>query len=194
MKKRCSWVEGKNEDYLKYHDEEWGVPVHDDRVLFEFLILEGAQAGLSWDTILKRRKSYREAFDEFDPNIIATYGEKKVEELLQNSGIIRNRLKVNSAIKNAKAFLEIQKEFGSFSSYIWSFVDNRPIQNRFENPSDIPAETEISKKISKALKKRGMSFVGPTIMYAYMQAVGMVNDHDVNCYRWSDLAHSSEGF
>ena len=178
---RCGWVDLKDEIYVKYHDEEWGVPNHDDRYLFEMLILEGAQAGLSWQTVLKKRESYREAFDDFDPEIIATYNEAKIESLLQNEGIIRNRLKVNSAVKNAKVFLQIQEEFGSFDAYLWAYVDGKPIVNYPEGMEDLPAKTGLSDAISKDLKKRGMNFVGSTIMYAYMQAVGVVDDHFVGC-------------
>lgn len=179
--KRCGWA--KNELAIKYHDEEWGVPQHDDRILFEFLILEGAQAGLSWDTVLKKRESYRAAFDNFDAAKIAAYDERKRTELLANEGIIRNRLKINSAVRNAKAFLEIQKEFGSFDKYIWNFVDGKPVVNSWKDLSEVPAKTEISDAMSKDLKKRGFNFVGSTIMYAFMQATGMVNDHVVSCFR-----------
>lgn len=180
--KRCTWP--RNELAIRYHDEEWGVPLHDDRGLFEFLILEGAQAGLSWDTILRKRESYRDAFDGFDVNKVARYTEKKIDRLLQNEGIIRNRLKVVSAITNAKAFLKVQKEFGSFDKYIWSFVDFKPIVNRWKEPSQVPATSKESDAISKDLKKRGFNFVGSTIIYANMQATGMVNDHLVSCFRY----------
>jgi DNA-3-methyladenine glycosylase I len=180
--KRCTWP--KNELAIRYHDEEWGVPLHDDRRLFEFLILEGAQAGLSWDTILRKRENYRKAFDGFDVNKVAKYTDKKVEKLLQDEGIIRNRLKIASAISNARAFLAVQKEFGSFDKYIWSFVDGKPVVNRLKESSQIPAKTEVSDLISKDLKKRGFNFVGSTIMYAFMQATGMVNDHLVSCFRY----------
>ena len=182
--KRCAWVENSNELYLKYHDKEWGVPVHNDKKLFEFLILEGAQAGLSWSTILKKRKNYQKAFHGFDPKKVAKYNEKDFNRLMENEGIVRNRLKIRSSIQNAKAFLEIQKEFGSFDKYIWSFVKNKPIQNKFIALSQIPAKTEISEKISKDLKKRGFNFVGSTICYAFMQSTGMVNDHLVNCSKY----------
>jgi DNA-3-methyladenine glycosylase I len=177
---RCGWV---NNDplYMDYHDHEWGVPVYDDRILFEFLNLEGAQAGLSWYTILKKRENYREAFDHFDPEKIIQYDDKKIEELLNNEGIVRNRLKINAVITNAKAFLKVVEEFGSFSKYIWSFVEGKPIQNHFKELKDVPTSTEISDKLSKDLKKRGFKFVGTTICYAYMEAVGMVNDHIVTC-------------
>lgn len=181
---RCDWA--KNDLAIKYHDEEWGIPQHDDRKLFEFLILEGAQAGLSWDTILRKRDNYREAFDSFQAEKIALYDEKKQAELLQNEGIIRNRLKIASAIQNAKAFLEIQKEFGSFDKYIWNFVGRKPINNKLKTSSEIPAKTEISDAISKDLKKRGFNFVGSTIIYAFMQACGLVNDHLVSCFRYEE--------
>ena len=183
---RCPWP-GNNELYIKYHDEEWGVPVHDDRKHFEFLVLEGAQAGLSWLTILKRRENYRAAFDQFDPAKVANYDEKKVAALLKNAGIIRNRMKIRSAINNAQRFLEIQQEFGSFDKYIWSFVDNKPIINSWKTLAEIPAKTELSDLISKDLKKRGFSFVGSTIMYAHIQAVGLVNDHLVSCFRYQQV-------
>jgi DNA-3-methyladenine glycosylase I len=169
---------------VAYHDEEWGVPVHDDQKLFEMLILEGAQAGLSWITILRRREGYRTAFDRFDPAIVAGYGEEKVAELLQDVGIIRNRQKVRSAINNARRFLEVQAEFGSFDAYIWRFVDGQPIQNARQSMSDIPAKTPLSDTISKDMVTRGFNFVGSTIMYAHMQATGMVNDHVADCFRY----------
>jgi DNA-3-methyladenine glycosylase I len=180
---RCGWV---NEDplYIDYHDNEWGVPVHDDRHLFEMLNLEGAQAGLSWYTVLKKRESYREAFDGFDPQIIVNYDDKKLNELLENPGIVRNRLKIASVVQNAKAFLKVQEEFGTFDSYIWGFVGGKPINNRWTDMSQVPATTEISDAMSKDLKKRGFKFVGSTICYAYMQAVGMVNDHNQTCFRY----------
>lgn len=184
MKKRCEWVNLKNHLYVKYHDEQWGVPVFDDRELFEFLILEGAQAGLSWETILNKRENYKKAFDNFDVKKVSKYNEKKQEELLKNEGIVRNRLKIKSAIKNAKVFLEIQKEFESFSKYLWNFVDGKPVQNTFKTLKEVPAQTELSDTISKDLKKRGMSFVGSTIIYAYLQAVGVVNDHTTDCFRY----------
>ncbi len=186
MNARCDWC-GNDPLYVQYHDEEWGVPVHDDRKHFEFLVLEGAQAGLSWITILKRREGYRRAFDDFDPVKVASYDDRKVEALLQDTGIIRNRQKVKSAINNARAFLAVQAEFGTFDQYIWSFVDDKPIINRFKTMADIPAETPLSLKLSKDLKQRGFSFVGPTIMYAHMQAIGMVNDHVVSCFRYREL-------
>ena len=182
-KNRCKWA-GEDPLYCKYHDEEWGVPLHDDQMLFEFLILEGAQAGLSWITILKKRENYRKAFDNFDPNIIVNYSEEKVAELLQNEGIIRNKLKVRAAIKNATAFLEIQKEYGSFDKYIWSFTNGKTIVNQWKTLSEVPASTPESEAMSKALKKRGFTFVGPTICYAFMQATGMVNDHTTDCFKY----------
>lgn len=183
--KRCAWC--RNERLTRYHDEEWGKPVHDDRTLFEFLVLEGAQAGLSWDTILARREAYRKAFDGFDPEIVARYGPDKVEELLQNPGIIRNRLKVMSAIQNAQRFLEVQREFGSFDAYVWRFVGGKPKINAWRSASETPATTPESDALSKDLKRRGFSFVGSTICYAFMQAVGMVNDHEVDCFRHREL-------
>ncbi|HWA84024.1 MAG TPA: DNA-3-methyladenine glycosylase I [Fimbriimonadaceae bacterium] len=186
---RCSWP-GDDPLYVTYHDEEWGVPIHDDLKLFEFLLLEGAQAGLSWITILRRREGYRNAFGGFDPVKVAAYGEKDVERLLADPGIIRNRAKVRSAIQNAQAFLQVQEEFGSFDKYIWGFVDGRPIVNRFDGDGQIPARTDLSDLISKDLKKRGFSFVGSTIVYAHMQATGMVNDHLVSCFRHAPLAAS----
>lgn len=178
---RCSWA-GSDPLYIKYHDEEWGKPVYDDQILFEFLILEGAQAGLSWITILRRRENYRKAFAGFDVNKVAAFTEKDVERLMNDEGIIRNRLKVNGAITNAKLFIEIRKEFGSFSKYMWSFVPgNKPILNQIEKMSDVPPRTERSDRISKDMKKRGFKFFGTTICYAYMQATGMVNDHLLNC-------------
>ncbi len=186
-KKRCAWVNLKNDLYIKYHDEQWGVPVYDDRMLFEMLVLEGAQAGLSWETILNKRENYKKAFDDFDVEKVAGYDEKKELELLGNAGIVRNKLKIKSAIKNARVFIKIQEEFGSFSNYIWGFVDNKAIQNYFENISQIPTHTELSDKISKDLKKRGMSFVGTTILYAYMEAIGLVNDHTIDCFRYHIL-------
>lgn len=171
----------------EYHDTEWGVPVHDDRLLFEFLTLEGAQAGLSWNTILQKRENFREAFDNFDYNKIAAYGEKKVEELLNNAGIIRNRLKIESTIVNAKVLLKVLEEFGSFDNYIWEFIDNNPIINKFKTLEELPPKTEQSERISKALKKRGFKFVGPTIIYSFMQAVGMINDHTIDCFRYEEI-------
>jgi DNA-3-methyladenine glycosylase I len=186
-KKRCAWS-GTDPLYVAYHDEEWGVPVHDDRLLFEFLILEGAQAGLSWSTILRKRDAYRRAFDRFDPRKVAAYDKRKVAALLADAGIVRNRAKIESAIKNAKAFLEVQAEFGSFDAYQWRFVEGRPIQNRRRAIGDIPAHTAQSDAMSKDLKRRGFTFVGSTILYAHMQAVGMVNDHVVSCFRHGEVA------
>ncbi|MCL6270906.1 DNA-3-methyladenine glycosylase I [Sansalvadorimonas sp. 2012CJ34-2] len=181
---RCEWCHG-DELYREYHDKEWGVPCRDDDTLFEFLILEGAQAGLSWITVLRKREHYRKVFDNFDARKIAKYDDSKVEELLQDPGIIRNKLKVNSAIRNAKAFLKIQKKHGSFSEYIWSFVNGKTIHNHFSSLKDVPASTEISDQMSKALKKEGFNFVGSTICYAFMQATGMVNDHVFSCHKSS---------
>ncbi len=187
---RCAWTgDWKEIDdiMVRYHDEEWGVPKHDDRRLFEDLVLDGAQAGLSWSTILNKREGYREAFDNFDPVKVAAYDEAKIEELLQNPYIIRNRQKVNSAVKNARAFLKIQEEFGSFDAYIWGFVDGKPIQNAWKSIEELPAKTDLSGTISKDLKNRGFSFVGPTIVYAFMQAVGLVNDHTMDCFRYREV-------
>ena len=181
-KTRCAWV-GDDPLYLAYHDEEWGVPVHDDRVLFEFLILEGAQAGLSWITILKKRDNYRRAFDNFDPRKIARYDDAKVRTLLADPGIVRNRLKIAATIQNAKAFLAVQKEFVSFDAYVWQFVGGKPKRNRWKTIAEAPAKTPESDALSKDLLKRGFKFVGSTICYAFMQAVGMVNDHTVDCFR-----------
>jgi len=182
MAKRCDWC-GTEEIYIDCHDKDWGVPVHDDRLHFEMIILDGAQAGLSWITILKRRKSYRKAFDNFDVLKVSRYSSKKIEKLLTNPGIIRNRLKVNSTVQNARCFLKIQKEFGSFDKYIWQFVNHKTIQNKWKKMSELPAKTAQSDAMSKDLKKRGFSFVGSTICYAYMQAAGMVNDHTLGCFR-----------
>lgn len=183
MAKRCAWP--KTDLAMAYHDQEWGVPLHDDRALFEFLILEGAQAGLSWETVLQKRKNYRAAFDNFDVSKVAKYGSRKVEQLLKDSGIIRNRLKITSAIVNAKAFLAVQQEFGSFDEYLWRFVNHRPIRRKRGLP--VPARTSISDALSKDLLSRGFKFVGSTIIYAFMQAVGMVNDHDPVCFRYKEL-------
>lgn len=188
---RCGWVNLKNELYVHYHDDEWGVPVHDDQKLFEMLTLEGAQAGLSWETVLKKRENYREAFDHFDPQKVAKYGAKTIESLLHNEGIIRNRLKITSAVQNAQVFIEIQNEFGSFDEYLWGFVNHTPIQNRYKSINELPAQIDLSEKISKDLKKRGMNFVGSTIVYAFMQAVGMVNDHEVGCFRYREVKELS---
>ena len=186
LKTRCAWC-GESELYQAYHDQEWGVPLHDERALFEFLILEGAQAGLSWITILKKREAYRVAFDNFDVARVARYDERKIETLLQNSGIVRNRLKVQATVINAQKFLDIQKEFGSFDAYIWRFAGGKPIQNRRESVSEIPSSTEISDAMSKDLKRRGFKFIGSTICYAFMQATGMVNDHTTDCFRYKQL-------
>jgi len=186
LKTRCAWST-TDSLYIDYHDYEWGVPVHNDRLLFEFLILEGAQAGLSWITVLKKRDNYRKAFDNFEPDKIAKYNATKVEKLLLNEGIIRNRLKIESAITNAKAFLKIQKEFGSFDKYIWQFVNHKPIINSRKSLKEIPAKTTESDLMSKDLKKRGFKFVGSTICYAFMQAVGIVNDHTTECFRYNEI-------
>ena len=186
-KKRCEWVPLDNPLYVKYHDEEWGVPVRDDRMLFEFLLLEGFQAGLKWITILKKRDNFRQSFDNFDAKKIARYDEKKIEELMQNSGIVRNRRKIEAAVVNAIAFLEVQKEFGSFNDYIWSFVNGKPVVNKWKSIGEIPTNIELSSEISKDLKKRGFKFVGSTIIYAYMQATGMVNDHTIDCFRYDEV-------
>ena len=183
---RCGWV-GSDPLYRSYHDREWGVPVHDDRLLFEFLILEGAQAGLSWITILKRRDAYRAAFAGFDPGAVAGFDRRKVAELLADPGIVRNRLKVESAITNARSFLKIQEEFGSFNAYQWRFVDGRPIRNTWRSIMEVPVSTSLSDAMSRDLKRRGFRFVGSTICYAHMQAVGMVNDHTVDCFRWREI-------
>lgn len=185
--KRC-WPENESETLMViYHDNEWGAPMHDDNLLFEVLILDGAQAGLSWRTILNKRENYRKAFDNFDVKKVSKYDAKKVKELLQNAGIVRNKLKVASAIRNAKVFIEIQKEFGSFDKYIWAFVNNTPIQNKRKNLAGFPATTELSNEISKDLKARGMNFVGSTIIYAVMQTIGLVNDHAIDCFRHDEL-------
>lgn len=187
-KTRCAWVSPSNDIYVTYHDTEWGVPVHDDRRLFEFLILEGAQAGLSWITILKRREGYRTAFANFDPVKVAAFTEKDVERLMQDTGIIRNRAKIVAAVNNAARFLEIQKEFGSFDAYQWQFVNGKTLQNAWENNQNVPAITPEAEAFSKDLKKRGFKFVGPTVIYAHMQACGMVNDHTTNCFRYRELS------
>ncbi|WP_282017266.1 DNA-3-methyladenine glycosylase I [Salegentibacter mishustinae] len=188
MKKlnRCGWCEG-DELYEAYHDNEWGVPVYDDDTIFEFLILETFQAGLSWITVLRKRENFREAFDDFDYKKIANYSEEKIQELLQNPGIIRNKLKIRATVTNAKAFMKVQKEFSSFSKYIWDFVDGDPIQNEVEDYKNAPATTAISDKLSKDLKKKGFKFVGSTVLYAHMQATGMVNDHEISCFRHAEV-------
>lgn len=187
--KRCHWV---SEDplYIEYHDKEWGVPVYDDQKIFEFLILESAQAGLSWITILRKRENYRKAFAGFDPKRVARFTEAKVKKLMQDAGIVRNELKIRAAVNNAQRFLDVQKEFGSFSKYIWGFVNHEPIQNRIKKPGDIRATTEISEALAKDLKKRGFRFLGPTVIYAHMQATGMVNDHLMTCHRYALLSRS----
>jgi DNA-3-methyladenine glycosylase I len=187
---RCAWA-GSDQLYLRYHDTEWGIPVHDDRHLFEMLVLEGAQAGLAWITILRKREGYREAFDYFDPAAMARYGHRRVARLLKNRNIVRNRLKVESALTNARTFLEVQDEQGGFDAYIWGFVDGHTTQNRWQRLSEIPADTATSTAMSKDLKRRGFRFVGPTICYAFMQATGMVNDHLVDCFRHKELTLSS---
>jgi DNA-3-methyladenine glycosylase I len=186
MVNRCRWA-GNDDQMISYHDLEWGTPIHDDQLLFEFLILEGAQAGLSWSTILRKRENFRKAFENFDYVKIAEYTENKVEKLMKNEGIIRNRLKIEAVITNAKAFIKVQEEFGSFDKYIWKFVDYETIDNKFKELSELPSKTERSEQMSKDLKKRGFKFVGPTICYAFMQAVGMVNDHVQNCYRYEEI-------
>ncbi len=185
--KRCGWA--TNELSIAYHDAEWGVPLHDDRGLFEFLILEGAQAGLSWDTILRKRDNYRKAFDNFDPAKVARYSDAKSAKLLLDEGIIRNRLKIASAVSNAKAFLKVQNEFGSFDKYIWGFVGGKPLVNKLKTMGEVQAKTDVSDALSKDLKKRGFNFVGSTIMYAFMQATGMVNDHLTTCFRYKEISH-----
>ena len=185
-KSRCTWC-GDTDIYVDYHDKEWGVPIHDDNKLFELLILEGAQAGLSWLTVLKKREGYRRAFDGFNPQKIAKYTEAKQKKLLLDEGIIRNRLKIKSTVQNAKAFLKVQKEFKSFDKYIWQFVNHKPIKNKYKTLKDLPAKTDISDQMSKDLKKRGFNFVGSTICYAFMQSAGMVNDHFVGCFRYNQV-------
>ena len=187
QKIRCAWCGTTDPLYLNYHDKEWGVPIYDDQLLFAKLILDDAQAGLSWITILRKRENYWQAFDQFNPEKMARYNEVKIAELLQNPGIVRNRLKVQSAVKNARGYLEIMEKEGSFSRFLWDFVDDRPLQNSWRKMEEVPTETAVSQAMSKALKKRGFSFVGPTIVYAFMQAVGMVNDHVVDCFRYPEL-------
>ena len=186
VKTRCTWC-GTDPVYVRYHDKEWGVPVHNDKRWFEFLILEGAQAGLSWITILRKREAYRKAFDNFDFNKVANYNERKIQSLLKDEGIVRNRLKIRGAVQNANAFLKIRNEFGTFNKYIWDFVDGKPIRNRWKSLKQVPAKTELSDKLSKDLKQRSFTFVGSTICYAHMQATGMVNDHTVDCFRYQEL-------
>lgn len=187
---RCDW--GKNPALQVYHDTEWGVPLHDDRRLFEFLVLEGAQAGLSWETILKKRPAYREAFDGFEPGKVAAYDERRIVALLNNAGIVRNRRKIEAAVQNARVFLRIQQEFGSFDAFLWRFVGGQPVQNHWRTPAEIPAQTETSRRLSRELQRRGMAFVGATICYAFMQAVGMVNDHLVGCFRHAEVARLAQ--
>lgn len=185
---RCGWVNLNDPLYVQYHDEEWGVPVRDDNALFERICLEAAQAGLSWITILRKRENYRAAFDHFDPHKVARYDDAKIAELMQNAGIIRNRAKITSAIRNAQAFLRVQEEFGRFSDYLWGFVDGHTIHNAWHSRAEIPTETELSHKMSKDLKQRGFTFVGPVNCYATMQATGMVNDHTIDCFRYAELS------
>ena len=187
MKKRCPWP-SDDKLMIKYHDKEWGVPLHNDKKLFEFLILEGFQAGLSWRTILHKRGNFRKAFDNFDFNKVARYDKRKINSLLKNEGIVRNKLKIEGAITNAKAFMNVRKEFGTFDKYIWSFVNGKPIQNKYKSLNELPAKTKLSDKISEDLKKRGFKFVGSTIVYAHMQATGMVNDHLNDCFRYSEVS------
>jgi len=184
---RCQWALAANELYVEYHDLEWGVPVHDDQVLFEFLLLEGAQAGLSWSTILNKRQGYRDAFAHFDPAVVCKFGKRDIELLMNQPAIVRNRAKIGAAVTNARNFLEIQAGFGSFDSYVWGFVDGTPIQNAWKRASEVPTRTTLSDALSKDLKQRGFKFVGTTIMYAFMQATGMVNDHTTDCFRWQQL-------
>jgi DNA-3-methyladenine glycosylase I len=186
MKNRCTWA-GIDPLYLRYHDTEWGVPVHDDRRFFEFLVLEGAQAGLSWLTVLRKRPHYLNAFDNFDPHQVAAYSPRKIKELIANAGIIRNRLKIEAAVQNAGSFLAVQQEFGSFDKYIWQFVGGRPLKNSWQTTAQIPAQSEASAAMSTDLKKKGFKFVGPTICYAFMQATGLVNDHTVDCFRYNEV-------
>lgn len=187
---RCPWP-GNDDLYIRYHDDEWGVPVHDDRKHFEFLVLESAQAGLSWLTILRRRENYRTAYENFDPEIVAAFDEKKIEELMLDSGIIRNRRKIESSVNNAKAFLRIEEEFQSFDNYIWGFVGGKPVINKWKNISEIPSKTALSDAVSSDLKKRGFKFLGSTIMYAHMQATGIINDHIISCFRYEEINSSS---
>ncbi|HEX6981749.1 MAG TPA: DNA-3-methyladenine glycosylase I [Balneolaceae bacterium] len=184
---RCTWCENTFDQYVRYHDEEWGVPVYDDQKQFEFLTLESAQAGLSWSTILKRREGYRDAFAGFDVEKVARFDEQKIQELLQNSAIIRNELKIRSAVNNAQRFIKIQEEFGTFADYIWSFVDGKPIQNEWTENDEVPATTELSDRLSKELKKRGFKFIGSTIIYAHLQATGLINDHLTSCFRHQEV-------
>ncbi len=187
MKKRCSWCENSFDDYIKYHDEEWGIPVHEDKKHFEFLVLESAQAGLSWATILKKREGYRRAFADFDAEKVAKYSSEKVEELIKDPSIIRNRMKIEATINNAQRFLEVQQEFDSFDKYIWQFVNEKPIINQWKTKEEVPVTTKESDAFSKDLKKRGFKFVGSTTMYAHMQAIGLVNDHTIDCFRYLEI-------
>ncbi|UCD70126.1 MAG: DNA-3-methyladenine glycosylase I [Betaproteobacteria bacterium] len=187
MSTRCQWVPSGNDLYVAYHDHEWGVPVHDDRLLFEYLILEGAQSGLSWSTILSKREGYRRAFAGFDPVVVSTFGERDIERLLADTGIVRNRAKIQSTVSNARQFLEVRAESGSFDAYVWRFVDGEPIQNAWKRAEQVPVSTIQSDALSKDLKRRGFRFVGSTVMYAFMQAIGMVNDHTRECFRWREL-------
>lgn len=191
MERRCQWALGANALYLDYHDNEWGVPVHDDRTLFEYLLLEGAQAGLSWSTILNKRQGYRRAFADFDPAAVCEFGTADIEMLMKQREIVRNRAKIESAVTNACYFLELQAEFGSFDAYVWGFVDGKPVQNAWKRSDQVPASTSQSDALSKDLKRRGFKFVGSTIMYAFMQATGMVNDHTTDCFRWKQLRTGS---
>ena len=186
LQQRCEWG-NSSPLYIEYHDSEWGVPVHDERMLFEFLILEGAQAGLSWSTILNKRQAYIQAFDNFEPTKVASYNDAKVQALLANPAIVRNRLKIQAAIQNARSYLKVQDQYGSFDTYIWQFVDGKPVQNSWKSLQEIPATTKESDAMSKELKKQGFTFVGSTICYAFMQAVGMVNDHTIDCFRWQEV-------
>ena len=188
MKKRCRWVEGSFDQYIAYHDLEWGVPVHDDRTLFEFLTLEGAQAGLSWSTILKKRPGYAQAFAHWDFEKVAGFNEQAIQDLMHNPGIVRNQLKIRSTVTNARSFIKVIDSYGSFDSYLWSFVDGKPVDNRFKSITEVPAKTPLSDRISKDLLKKGFKFVGSTIIYAYMQAVGLVNDHTIDCFRHSEIS------
>ncbi len=186
---RCSWC-GDNPLYVKYHDEEWGVPVYDDRIHFEFLVLESAQAGLSWLTVLKKRENYRKAYEDFDPKIVAEFDQEKIEELMENEGIIRNRKKIEASVNNARVFMEIQREFGSFSSYIWSFVGGKQLVSFNESIEELPAKTPQSEALAKDMKKRGFKFLGPVILYSHMQATGLVNDHIISCFRYKEVSES----
>jgi len=190
---RCSWCDLRSPEYVEYHDVQWGVPVHDDRLLFEMLVLEGMQAGLSWLSILKKRKNFLRAFDNFEVEKVAGYGEEKVHDLLQDAGIVRNRLKIRGVIRNARVFLEIASEYGSFDNYLWGWAEHAPLQNHYTDRREIPAENGLSRRISKDLKRRGMTFVGPVIVYSFLQAVGLVNDHDPDCFRRAEIAAMSIG-